>query len=55
MKHVPARLSVLPMLMATPALAHHEVAVVSSILPLMGGIAVIAIAGIGALRKHWRK
>ena len=42
-------------LLATPALAHHEVVVATSMLPLMGGFAVVAV-GIGSfLRKRLRK
>ena len=42
-------------LLATPALAHHEVVVATSMLPVMGGLAVIAVAGMTALRDWWRK
>lgn len=37
-------------LVATPALAHHEVVVATSMLPLMGGVAVIVLAILAALR-----
>jgi len=33
-------------LAATPALAHHEVVVATSMVPLMGGLAAIAAAGL---------
>ena len=35
---------------ATPALAHHEVVAVASLLPLYFGLAAIAVAGLGAAR-----
>lgn len=41
-------------LCATPAYAHHEVVVAASILPLAGGLAAIAAAGLVALRKWLR-
>lgn len=48
-------LSALFVLVATPAAAHHEVVVATSLLPLMGGLATIAVAAITAFRKALRK
>ncbi|WP_195819881.1 hypothetical protein [Roseobacter sp. MH60115] len=48
------RLSVLVMPCATPAYAHHEVVVATSMLPLAGGLAAIAAAGLIALRRWLR-
>ena len=39
---------------AAPAYAHHEVVVVSSILPVLGGLALITTAGVAALRQWLR-
>jgi len=39
-------------LVASPALAHHEVVVAASILPLLGGLAAISLGGIAAWRKR---
>ena len=41
-------------LFPTYALAHHEVVVVASMLPLMGGLVGIAAAGFTAFRKWSR-
>lgn len=41
-------------LAATPALAHHEVVVVTSMVPVMLGVAVTAVAGLAALRQKLR-
>ena len=40
---------------AAPAHAHHEVVVVSSILPVLGGLALITTAGVAALRQWLRE
>jgi Flp pilus assembly protein TadB len=49
-------LVVLLALFATPAFAHHEVVVVGSLLPVIGGLATIASAGLVAfLQKRRRK
>ena len=37
-------------LLGTPALAHHEVVVATSMIPFLGGLAVIAAAIIAAWR-----
>ena len=39
---------------AVPAYAHHEVVFVSSILPVLGGLALITTAGVAALRQWLR-
>lgn len=41
-------------LIATPALAHHEVIVATSLLPALGGAAVLFAAVLVELRKKWR-
>ncbi len=48
-------LAFLTSVFATPAMAHHEVIVATSLLPLMGGIATIAIAALAAIGKSRRK
>jgi hypothetical protein len=40
---------------ATPAFAHHEVVVATSMLPLIGGMATIAVAALAAMRKLRRE
>lgn len=40
---------------ATPALAHHEVIVATSMVPTMLGLATIASVGLGALWRKWRR
>lgn len=40
---------------ATPAFAHHEVIMATSMLPTMLGLATIAAAGLGALWQKWRR
>ena len=42
-------------LTATPAVAHNEVVMVTSMLPLMMGIATISSVAIGALWNKWRR
>jgi hypothetical protein len=50
------RLAAFPLIViATPAAAHHEMVVAASMVPLMGGIATIAVAALAALRKSVRK
>lgn len=39
-------------LIASPALAHHEVVVAASIMPLLGGLAAISLGGFSAWRKR---
>ena len=48
-------LAALLTVLATPALAHHEVVVATSMMPLMGGLAVIALSCAAAVRKRFRK
>lgn len=40
---------------ATPAFAHHEVVVATSMLPLIGGMATIAVAALALMRKLRRE
>ena len=43
-------------LIANPALAHHEVVMAASIMPLLGGLAAISLGGLAAwLRRKLRK
>lgn len=46
--------TVMPFFAATPALAHHEVVVSASMVPLAAGMATITIAALTAWRR-WRK
>ena len=48
------RLALALAVVAAPAHAHHEVVVVSSILPVLGGLALITTAGVAALRRWLR-
>ncbi len=41
-------------LVAGPAQAHHEVVVATSFLPVMGGLALIMVAGLAAARQKLR-
>ena len=43
------------LLMATPAFAHHEVVVATSMLPFVGGVVTIAVAGFAALSRKYKK
>ena len=38
-------------LLGSPAYAHHEIVVATSMMPLMGGIAVVLLAAITAIRR----
>ncbi|MGB1390698.1 MAG: hypothetical protein ACPG61_17630 [Paracoccaceae bacterium] len=49
------RLALALAVVAAPAHAHHEVVVVSSILPVLGGLALITTAGVAALRRWLRE
>ncbi len=49
------RLALALAVVAAPAHAHHEVVVVSSILPVLGGLALITTAGVSALRRWLRE
>lgn len=40
---------------STPALAHHEVIVATSMVPTMLGLAMIASVALGALWRKWRR
>ncbi|MEL7178391.1 MAG: hypothetical protein AAFN63_01030 [Pseudomonadota bacterium] len=42
------------MLLATPAWAHHEVVVATTMVPLMTGLAVITVGVIAVVRKRLR-
>lgn len=48
-------LAAIVILLATPALAHHEVVVATSMMPLMTGLAVITVGVIAVVRKRLRK
>ncbi len=39
-------------LLGSPAYAHHEIVVATSMMPLMGGISVILLAAITAIRPR---
>ncbi len=41
--------------LGTPAFAHHEVVVATSMMPLMGGLVVILLAAVSAGRQGLRK
>lgn len=41
--------------LATPALAHHEVVVATSMVPFIGGMAVVAVGITAFLRKRLRR
>jgi len=47
------RLAIIFALLASPAAAHHEVVVATSIVPMLSGLAAITLAGFGAWRK-WK-
>lgn len=47
-------LAVIVTLSATPAMAHHEVVVATSILPLASGLAAITLAGLAVWRNRVR-
>ena len=40
---------------ATPAFAHHEVVMATSILPTLAGLALISATGLGAIIQRIRK
>jgi|GEM_PF-6263133 hypothetical protein len=42
-------------LMASPALAHHEVVVVTSMLPLISALVAVPLAGFTAWYRHRKK
>ena len=47
-------MTVFLVLTASPAMAHHEVVVATSVVPTMLGIASIVSVGIGAFLQKWR-
>lgn len=50
------RASVFPLVVfATPAAAHHEIVMATSMVPLMGGLATIAVAALAALKQSRKK
>jgi len=49
------RIAVMLVVTATPAAAHHEIVMVTSMLPLLGGIATIAAAGLLGWKGRRRK
>jgi hypothetical protein len=47
-------LAPLSAVLATPAFAHHEVIVATSMMPLMGGLSLILVAALAGLRQKFR-
>ncbi len=43
------------LLVSSPALAHHEVIVATSIIPAMTGLAFVLVTGVVVARRKWRE